>query len=312
MTNTKRDESINVFVHIPKASGSTLFSILKQEYQAESVYRFRQSDPIPEKVNEINQAFVEDPGQYRVIAGHVGYGLHQELKQPVNYFTMLREPISLIVSRYYYRRQHPLQDDPLVIHANRCSLAEFVQSIEDNTMTRFLSGAEFEAQLALGTEQSSFRTLQTVRITDGGFSGDPICTAAMLETAKQNLSDRFVAFGLTEQFDQSILLLSQAFGWRKIHYIKKNVAKQKKQAIADETLAIIKARNAFDIELYDYAVTLFNQRIESLGAEFQQRLQQFQRMNPIYGRLSDWQVNIGKSPSSAIRQLRRVKRKLFA
>jgi len=309
-TNTAAS-TVKVFVHIPKAAGTTLVSIIEQEYSARSRYRFRQSHPITEQVADINQAAVA-PHPYRIVTGHIGYGLHTELKQPVSYFTMLREPLSLLISRYYYRQQHPRQDDPLVRHANRSSLLEFANSIEDNTLTRFLSGAEFQSQQSLGPEQSSFLQLQTARVVDETFAADLPCTPEMLETAKANLRDRFDGFGLTERFDESIVMFSHVFGWRKIHYLKKNVGKtsSQKPTVPDEVKAQIKARNCHDMELYAYACDLFDQRIADMGADFHNTLERFQAMNPLYGRINTWQAAIAQTPKTTVRTLRQLKKKI--
>src|SRR6056297_2412769 len=45
-----------VFVHIPKAAGTTLVSIIEQEYRPRSIYRFRHAHTIEEQVGEINRA----------------------------------------------------------------------------------------------------------------------------------------------------------------------------------------------------------------------------------------------------------------
>ena len=298
---------LKAFVHIPKASGTTLVSIIEQEYRSDAIFRFRQSHPIDEQVKVINQGSSASMS-YKIVTGHIGYGLHTLLNQPVFYFTMLREPISLIISRYYYRRQHRHQDHPLVLHANRSSLMEFAQAIEDNTMTRFLSGAEFMAQQSLGPDQSSFRELQTARILDASFQGDSPCSPAMLEIAKKNLRNNICTFGLTERFDESILLFSHVFGWERIYYLKQNIGKSvdKDSVISPEALALLKERNQYDMALYQYARQLFDQRIEALGANFQMELEKFQLVNPIYGRLNFWKQRIHQYPREAINYLRNL------
>ncbi|MEO5579030.1 MAG: hypothetical protein ABIR58_00110 [Gemmatimonadaceae bacterium] len=39
------------------------------------------------------------------------------------------------------------------------------------------------------------------------------CTSAMFELAKQNLRRHFRVVGVTDRFDETLLLMKQAFGW---------------------------------------------------------------------------------------------------
>ena len=86
-------------------------------------------------------------------------------------------------------------------------------------------------------------------------------TRASLEQAKLNLKSYFVV-GLTEEFDASVRLMSQRFGWKVKSYAKKNVTRTKPRDDASdasdaETLALLRAANALDIELYRFARELF-------------------------------------------------------
>lgn len=302
-----------VFVHIPKAAGTTLVSIIEQEYRPRSIYRFRHAHTIEEQVEEINRAAADRKG-YEIVTGHLGYGLHGLVEQPVSYFTMLREPLALLISRYHYRRNHPGQHPVLAQHAKRSSLLEFGRSIEDNTMTRFLSGAEFEAQASLGPGAASFQRLQIARVTGEGFQGDPACTPEMLKTAKANLRDRIDAFGIAERFDVSLVLMSHVFGWKKINYVRQNIGERKarRDPVSRDDMDALRARNAFDVELYAHACELFEERIQALEPGFRNQVDRFRSMNAIHGRLNLWQTRIARSPQSTVKWLRRAKRKVLS
>jgi hypothetical protein len=104
-----------------------------------------------------------------------------------------------------------------------------------------------------------FFNLQT-RMIAGEERDDPKRPAdcATLERAKENLQNRFVV-GLTEEFDASLRLMSQRFGWNVKSYTKKNVTRQKPRndTLDTETLALLREANALDIELYQFARELF-------------------------------------------------------
>ena len=104
-----------------------------------------------------------------------------------------------------------------------------------------------------------FFNLQT-RMIAGEEWNDPKRPAdrVALERAKENLQNHFVV-GLTEEFDASLRLMSQRFGWNVKSYTKKNVTRRKPRndTLDTETLALLREANAFDIELYQFARELF-------------------------------------------------------
>jgi hypothetical protein len=106
-----------------------------------------------------------------------------------------------------------------------------------------------------------FFNLQT-RMVAGEEWNDPtkkLADRAALARAKENLQNHFVV-GLTEEFDASLRLMSQRFGWNVKSYIKKNVTRQKPRndTLDAETLGLLREANALDIELYQFARELFD------------------------------------------------------
>ena len=77
----------------------------------------------------------------------------------------------------------------------------------------------------------------------------------MLERAKHNLRDGLVFFGLTERFDESLVLAKQRLGLRSILY-RSNSRVNTSRPRGDEippTAASGRACNRYDTELYHYA-----------------------------------------------------------
>ena len=85
-------------------------------------------------------------------------------------------------------------------------------------------------------------------------SGDSVSESDLKE-AKQKIDNRFAAVGITERFDESLLLMKRLFGWRQVYYQKRNVTKKRprKEKIDQSTLQTIKSHNHYDIRLYNYA-----------------------------------------------------------
>lgn len=234
-----------IYIHIPKTGGNTLTDIMSRQYWPERTRIYKT------KGRFIGRAFddcVSAPEEMPVLAlGHMYWGLH-ELVGPSRYFTMLREPIRRVISQYNHFRNHAVH--PLHKAAMSHSLESFLESgictFMHNTQVRLLSG----------------------------YSGDGRCTTDMLEAAKRNL-DRCVVVGLTERFDESILLMQEAFGWRDPFYLRINVAK-KHVDVPKEAYALAHQYNALDAQLYEYAQGMFERQVTpSLGP----RLHQFKERN---------------------------------
>jgi hypothetical protein len=243
-----------VFVHIPKTGGTTLRTIVDRQYPRRAMFW---SDG-PQDVARLVALPEEARRRLLVVQGHVQYGVHEHLFVPVDYITMLRRPVELVTSLYYFiRRRWP-------------------ERIREQT--KDLSLAEFAARPFY-----MVRNLQTRAI-----SGMEQVDEAALERAKANLRSGMVAFGLTERFDESVLYFSQVLGWRNTFYRVRNVTRRPRRDVAsEEAAAIIAAHNTLDRELYAFATRIFEERIARQAPEFQDELRAFRRANPVRGRLTD-------------------------
>src|SRR5258707_15443325 len=90
-----------IFLHIPKTAGMTLYEIISHQFPRESIYWVA-----GHRNREDIQQFMEMPEdqrqQYRCMMGHTIFGIHDYFIQPVEYLTILREPVDRIISHYYY------------------------------------------------------------------------------------------------------------------------------------------------------------------------------------------------------------------
>jgi Galactose-3-O-sulfotransferase len=109
----------------------------------------------------------------------------------------------------------------------------------------------------------------------------------MLDIAKKNLAEHFAAVGISEEFDRSVILMKRILAWRNPFYLKQNVGlhRPRKEDIPPETLRVIEAHNALDIELYRYAKELFRKQVYLQGNSFDLEAQIFRKLNATYRRL---------------------------
>jgi DNA repair exonuclease SbcCD ATPase subunit len=100
-------------------------------------------------------------------------------------------------------------------------------------------------------------------------------TEEMLEQAKRNLREELVFFGLTERFDESLVLAKQRLGFRSILYKSSgrvNTKRPRGDEVSEELAAAAERCNRYDIELYRYAEELFDGAPELRELDFQVEL----------------------------------------
>jgi hypothetical protein len=233
-----RDETL-IFLHIPKTGGTTLRHILERCYRRDQICTFK--DPgFLSQIEYFKRLPPEKRKAYRLIEGHLSLGFHRYLPGHWSYITLLREPIARILSFYYYARSHA---EHYLYSTLRDDLVDLRSLLKQRT-----------------AHTHEFFNLQTSMIA-GDEWDDPERPAdrAALERAKQNLRSYFRVVGLTEEFDATLRLLSQTFGWKVGFYRKRNVTRRKPhvEMLDPEVSKLLRAANALDIELYQFARELF-------------------------------------------------------
>jgi hypothetical protein len=244
-------------VHIPKAAGTTLRTIVERQVPSQNLYKIAadiQGDQI--RFRELSE---KKRRAYRVVFGHFCYGLHTALPkdQKYTYITLLRDPVERAISEWAYIRTGTLAHY-LGKAARQMELEEFVSSgvtsTLDNGMVRQLCG------------QDSFK------MTDGKqIPGDdmvlPFGSIDMghLARAKANIKRDFALVGTSERFKESLALMQKLFAWRIPHYTNQNVSSWKPKNLKSSTVAKIVEHNELDYELYRWALWRLGQMIEGPG-----------------------------------------------
>jgi hypothetical protein len=254
-----------IFLHIPKTAGTTFNRIIDREYGTSSVFSLYEPRA-REAMAELLEMSEAQRSSIRVLRGHEFFGMHEFFRPPAIYFTMLREPVDRIVSHYYYVRRASKHRFHRTVTSQNMSLEEYIcrgRSKElDNGQVRLLAGHKANDHFDFGQ-----------------------CSEEILEIAKSNLQKHFAVAGLTERFDETLILLRRSLRWRRFpFYIRQNTTKNRllKDSLSTEALNVIKKYNELDVRLYEYVRERFDESIGYQGADFRRELRRFHIMNGCY------------------------------
>jgi Sulfotransferase family len=268
----RRGAPLLVFVHIPKTAGTTLTTILHLNEPGPGTRHggnvFKGGGGVKQGVT-FEALLKNDNGELdraRIVTGHFPFGIRDHLPRDrdVRFFTLLREPADRTLSHFFQVRERDWGSDGpnklgLMPLPPEATIEDAVEGgyLVDNLHTRMLSG-----------QAAPFGEVD----------------AAMLEQAKHNLSHEFACFGLTERFDESLVLARQRLGLRSILYMpargatsrrarsrssgRVNISRPRGDDVPEELRRGAERCNRYDIELYRYAQQLFDDAPERKDVEF--------------------------------------------
>jgi hypothetical protein len=141
------------------------------------------------------------------------------------------------------------------------------------------SGVSLDDFVSSGVDKNQVENGQTRQIA-GVQEGDP--TAADLEVAKRNLRGCLVV-GLTEHFDESLILMRRALSWGSPYYISRNVSPGTRDrphpGYSERSLDQVRKKNQLDIELYAEARRIFEEQAADQDDSFANEISRFRRVN---------------------------------
>lgn len=230
-----------VFVHVPKAAGTSLKDIIGRVYAGRPVLYFLPRTGALERFRALPAAA---RGRCAVLAGHEPFGFHDAFDgcgvRPA-VITVLRDPVARVLSLFGYIHREPDHPEHARFVERGVTLAQVYDEATlpafDNHQVRFLAGP--------GAFEKPF----------GGL------TRGDLEQAKRNLAEGCRAFGLRERFDESLGWFRRELDWPAVQPTELNRSPEGAEQVGKADRALIEKHNELDGELYDSARALFDERV---------------------------------------------------
>jgi hypothetical protein len=238
------------YVHVQKAAGTELRERLKRHFPAEALYPDPTDGDIfavaPQvSVRQLLARWAIRKDEIEIITGHFPYATTELLDGEFVRISVLREPVERTLSHLrHHRKMNP--------EARDLSLEEiyedvFRPALFANHMVKMFSLTAEE--IATSAERDTWAMVMRIDFTP-----------ERLARAKEHVGELDV-LGLHDQFDDFCTQLQARFGWQLGEPLYAN--RTPPEQVANSLRARIAADNAMDVELFEYARELYDERAGS-------------------------------------------------
>jgi hypothetical protein len=265
-----------LFLHLAKTGGVTLADIFARNLAVADFIVIDMNEvchsangtwshvAIEKAMARIQKADVDN---LRFVWGHYRHGIQAHLPKPSACMTLLRDPLDRVISGHYYW-------DHLITKSGE-TLGDYLDRHPhcpvhmDNYMTRMLSGSP-----SLDPPHSGATIENYPAVTDIDF-----------ERAARNL-DGCVIVGLTDQFDETLLILGSDLGWSlsDLVYSRQNVTAPRPPIsdVPESVRSKVLQWNRYDALLVERARAHLARRIATYRGDFRKDLALFRTLNELF------------------------------
>ena len=231
-----RDGEQMCFIHIPKTAGTTMSAILESRFDHPKIC------PTP-YWRDLRVMRKRDMKAYQLFRGHFPYDVADLVPGKPVCITMLRDPIERVISAYEFMKTC------IIVYPAAQKVQEKARAL---SLKDYVRDPDVNGVINAQTRMIAGRDCQSKKIDQR----DPIA----LEIAKENLQT-FAFVGITEQFWDSMGLLSYQFGWtppKEIQRLMVGKKKLRRENLPQDVIDVITEYNQLDLEFYQYCQSLFD------------------------------------------------------
>lgn len=262
------ENDLFVFTHIPKTAGMTFKRLLERQFASGQMPKI--GPDYQGSVDQIKSLSAQDKARVRCLSGHVPFGVHQYFPQKsLHYVGFVRDPIDRALSEYFFFSKQP----------------QLMPLLGLDVGTTLSPQAFWEHQASIGMMDFQTRVLSgydnMVESVLPPYKKMPVENA---DSMIKGIVESFALIGTVEQFDESLLLMKQKFGWRNICYTRRNVApvSKKRLQLRQEVGETLRNLNPMDCKLYAHIREMINAKIAEQGESFARELRRFRFLNRLY------------------------------
>lgn len=271
-----------IFMHIEHTGGSTLNQVIARQYAPYERFEFYHlGQGVVTKFMALPE---EERRRFKLIYGHLYYGIHRHVPGASRYLTVMRHPVDRIIASYTFllRKSNNRRHD--IYKTDGVSWQDHLAKRRDEIR---------QISRIVGGDDELLRKRRIQALPENA-----------LETAIAHLENDFAMIGLQDRYDESLLMMRHVLNWQKpVAYIRKNVT-SKRITLADlppEDRALIEKAAEIEMPLYEYAVKRFEAQVAAYPGDLERDLAQLRKDNGRYASGVE-SVERLKAPFRALKQ----------
>lgn len=250
------------FLHIPKSAGTTFANCLRRVYKADRLKHniFVFYGDLPKDIERYRTLGEAERAKIVLYSGHAPLTTGQADIDALPTITFLRDPVERVKS--------------------------FCQAVSEEKVPG-MAWKDFDLDRLLTGDADWLCNYQTrILLGVGGYALPDLDADALVEQALGVLQNRLVCFGITERFEDSLLLFATSLGWNACPvYTRLNEkAKHREFRFTEAQLARVRELNQVDIRVYEAAMRIFDQRLADNPEYFAAERARMYRRQTIFGR----------------------------
>lgn len=288
-----------IYTHLQKCGGSTIKTIVRESWGSRfTVYDSKLWKRGDDFMQEFAQRLTEG-NQWAVLSGGYPEALRRSpaVRGKCEWFTLFRHPVARMVSAFYYCKAVPgdIACASKVLNANNADILTFAKHWGNFALRQFaLSLVPSDDVMAFALTEAAkaklpwITDLRTVpgwyllkmyheeQATLAGSTDEPdLALQGMLQPVQDLLRDEYVAVGILEEFNTTLSLFHAALNmpgvdWRKQYHdhgkirVDRKFESEKRDTMQEAwTNSEIAKYMRLDLLLYDHAVRVFHQQVDS-------------------------------------------------